>query len=350
MDRRKLARLAAGCFLATGMTLSYLHGQSGAEPPAPAEGQKEATKKRGKRPPRPGVKEPGVRREMSALTPIAVFPAEGVPDWQVVTEDAVWVSNGPKNTLHRLDPKTNTVAAVIEVGRRPCSGLAAGFGSVWVPNCGDKTVSRVDIATNTVIATIPAGPAQSEGGPAASPDSIWILSDPKGVLSRIDPTTNTVVAEIEVPSGSYAAVYGDGAIWISSTEHSVVTRVDAVSGKVTEKIEVGPNPRFLAFGGGSVWTLNQGDGTVSRVDAKTRKLVANIECGIPGTGGEIAYGEDHVWVTVFEIPLTQIDPETNRVVKQWVGPGGDAVRVGHGSVWLSNLRQQNIWRLDPKQP
>jgi YVTN family beta-propeller protein len=287
---------------------------------------------------------------MSTLTPLAVFPVEGVPDWQVVTEDAVWVSNGPKNSLHRLDPKSNTVVAAIEVGKKPCSGLAAGFGSIWVPNCGDKTVSRVDIATNKVIATVPVGPAESEGGIAASSDAIWLPSDKTGVLSRIDPKTNEVVASIKIAAGSPAAVYGDGAIWVSSTDESVVTRVDAKTNEVTDKIPVGPKPRFLTFGGGSVWTLNQGDGTVTRIDAKTRKPVATIEVGVPGTGGEIAYGEGYIWLTVFQIPLTQIDPKTNTVMKQWVGSGGDAVRVGHGSVWLSNLRQQNLWRLDPKQP
>ena len=99
-----------------------------------------------------------------------------------------------------------------------------------------------------------------------------------------------------------------------------------------------------------MWTLNQGDGTVSRVDAKTNKLIANIETGAPGTGGEIAYGEGYIWFTVFEIPITQIDPKTNTVTKQWFGAGGDAIRIGHGSVWVSNLRQQNLWRIDPKQP
>jgi hypothetical protein len=53
---------------------------------------------------------------------------------------------------------------------------------------------------------------------------------------------------------------------------------------------------------------------------------------------------------VFEIPITQIDPTTNQVVKQWFGEGGDAIRIGHGSIWVSNLRQQNLWRIDPKQP
>lgn len=302
------------------------------------------------RPPRPGVSTPGVKRDMATITPVAVFPLEGTPDWQVITEDSVWVSNGPKNTLHRLDVRTNTVAANIEVGKRPCSGLAAGFGSIWVPNCTDKTVSRVDIQTNRVVATIPVGPAQSEGGLAASADSVWILSDPKGILSRIDPKTNAVAAEITVPSGSFAAVLGeDGAIWISSTDNSVLSRVDPKTNMVTDTIPTGPRPRFLTAGGGSVWTLNQGDGTVSQVDIKTKKLIENIELGAPGTGGEIAYGEGYVWVTVFEIPLTQIDPATNKVVRQWAGPGGDAVRAGHGSVWLSNLRQQNLWRLDPKQ-
>src|SRR5262245_31992465 len=65
------------------------------------------------RPPRPGVTEPGVQRAMSTVTPTAVFPIEGTPDWQVITEDAVWVANGPKNTIHRLDPKTNSVVAAI---------------------------------------------------------------------------------------------------------------------------------------------------------------------------------------------------------------------------------------------
>jgi YVTN family beta-propeller protein len=287
---------------------------------------------------------------MSSITPLAVFPLEGVPDWQVVTKEAVWVSNGPKNSLHRLDPKTNKVAAAIEVGKKPCSGLAAAFGSIWVPNCVDKTISRVDTATNKVVATIPVGPAESEGGITASKDAIWLPSDKKGILSRIEPKSNKVVAEIPIAPGSPAAVFGDGAIWVSSTERSVVTRVDAKTNKVTDTIPVGPKPRFLTFGSGSVWTLNQGDGTVSRIEAKTKKVTASIEVGVPGTGGEIAFGEGYLWLTVFQIPLTQIDPATNTVVKQWIGPGGDAVRVGHGSVWLSNLREQNLWRIDPKQP
>jgi YVTN family beta-propeller protein len=299
-----------------------------------------------KRPPRPGVSTPGVKRDIAGVTPLAVFPIEGTPDWQVLTDNAVWVANGPKNTIHRLDPATNREVAAVTVGKKPCSGLAAGFGSVWAPNCGDRTVSRVDAKTNQVIATIPVGPAESEGGIAAGAGSVWLVTDKKGVLSRIDPATNRVATEITVPAGSAACIFAEGAVWVTAPEASLLTRVDPAANRAVAKIQVGPQPRFLTAGGGSIWTLNQGDGTVTRVDAETGKVLAQIEVGVPGGGGEIAYGTGHVWVTVFQIPLSQIDPATNTVIRQWTGAGGDSVRVGHGSIWLSNLRQQNVWRIE----
>ena len=87
----------------------------------------------------PGVKTPGVKIPIERLKPDAVFQVPGTPDWLAIDE-AVWVSNKPKDSVRRLDPKTNNVAATIAVGKRPCSGLAAGFGSLWVPNCGDQTI------------------------------------------------------------------------------------------------------------------------------------------------------------------------------------------------------------------
>ncbi|HVQ28936.1 MAG TPA: hypothetical protein VMV21_05110, partial [Vicinamibacteria bacterium] len=146
----------------------------------------------------------------------------------------------------------------------------------------------------------------------------------------------------------FAAVYGEDALWVTSTEQSLVTRVDVRTHAVVATIPVGPAPRFLAVGEGGVWTLNQGDGSVSRIDPKTNKVVATIEVGVPGTGGEIAAGEGSVWVTSFEFPISRIDPKANTVVQQFAGPGGDAIRVGLGSVWLSNLRAGNVWRLDPR--
>ena len=124
--------------------------------------------------------------------------------------------------------------------------------------------------------------------------------------------------------------------------------MDAKTEKVVATIPVGPTPRFLAAGLGSVWTLNQGDGSVSRIDPATNKVSATIEVGVPGEGGDIAVGEGAVWVTAIGKPLSKIDPATNRVVTQYVGKGGDALRVGLGSLWLSNHEFHEVWRIDPK--
>lgn len=139
--------------------------------------------------PRPGVKTPGVRLPITTLKPEAVFEIPGTPDWLAIDE-SVWVSNYPKNTVARLDPKTNKVLATIEVGSNPCAGLAIGFGSLWVPLCGRQALARVDLKEGKVTATIPIGIAHSEGGLASGAGSIWLVTDKKGTLARLDPATN----------------------------------------------------------------------------------------------------------------------------------------------------------------
>ena len=300
------------------------------------------------RTPRPGVKTPDVRIAMTALKPEAVFEVPGAPDW-IAIDESVWVSNLPKNTVARLDPKTNKVLAMISVGSKPCSGLATGFGSLWVPLCGDQALARVDLKEGKVTATIPIGIGDSEGGLASGAGSIWLITDKKGTLARIDPATNKVVAEIQVPAGSFTVAFGEGAVWVTGSETNVLTRINPDTNLIVETIPVGKTPRFLAIGGGFVWTLNQTNGDVSKVDPKTNKVVETIEVGVPGPGGEIAFGEGSVWVTSFEFPISRIDPATNKVVQQFAGDGGDAIRVGLGSVWLSNLRAGTVWRLDPRR-
>ena len=296
-----------------------------------------------------GVTTPGVQRPMADLHPEAIFAVEGKPDWLVVTGDAVWVTSSNVNHVVRLDPVANLTTLIVNIDK-PCSGLASGFGSVWVPSCGAHALLRVDSKTGKIVARIVAGPADSEGGVTTGDGSVWIATSKKGLLARIDSETNKLVATIKIPSGSYVPAFAEGAIWITSTEHNLLTRVDPKFNRVVASIPIGPQPRFLTAGAGSVWTLNQEDGTISRVDIATNRLVATIPAGIAGPGGEIAFGEGSIWATLFGFPISRIDPASNAVVQQWVGKGGDSIRIGHGSVWLSNLAKGTVWRLNPRQP
>jgi streptogramin lyase len=68
----------------------------------------------------------------------------------------------------------------------------------------------------------------------------------------------------------------------------------------------------------------------------------------PGPGGDISAGEGSVWATSFGFPVSRIDPKSNKVLQQFVGEGGDAIRAGNGSVWLSNYKFGTEWKIDPK--
>lgn len=291
-----------------------------------------------------GVQTPGVQHQMAELVPVATFPVEGRPDWVTVTLGAVWVASSNVNHVVRLDPKTNRPGTIITVAE-PCAGMVEGFGSLWIPSCGDHAVVRVNGETGTVQGKVAAGPADDEGGIAVGAGSVWIVTSKDGDLVRIDPATNEVAAHVRIPAGSFNPVFANGSLWISSNTNNTLVRVDPATNKVTAEIPVGPRPRFLTVGAGSVWVLNQGDGTITRVDVSTGKPTATIRAGVPGQGGEISFGGGAVWVTVIGYPITRIAPGTNAVVGQWHGSGGDSICVGHGSLWLTDLKGAKVWRL-----
>jgi virginiamycin B lyase len=297
---------------------------------------------------KPGIKE--VQVPYSSIKPSVTIKIGGTADWVLVTENAVWVASTKPYAILRIDPVSNRIVATIRISGEACSGLAFGFASVWTPVCGKKSaLVRIDATNNAISATLPIAPAGSEGGIAASDDSVWMVTDQHGTLVRVDPSTNSVRERILIPAGSFNPVLSGGIVWITGVESNVLTAVDAATGKVLESIPVGSKPRFLTAGGGSIWTLNQGDGTVSRIDEKSRKLVATIQAGIPGTGGDIGYGADSVWSSVFQVPLTLIDAKTNRVAKQWIGTGGDSLRFGFDSLWITDYKKGLLLRIPIEQ-
>ncbi len=304
-------------------------------------------------PPKTGVATPGIQRPMSALIPSAIIPVAGHPDWLAVTRDGVWVTSSSADHVVLLNSDTNKPDHIVTVAR-PCSGLAVGFGSLWIPSCGDHSLLRVDAGNGEPQATVKASPADSEGGIATGAGSVWLVTpagtgpnqEPNQVeLDRIDPRTNQVAVHIPLPAGSFNPIFAAGSIWVSSNAGNALVRVDPKTNSVVSTTPVGPMPRFLTVGAGSVWVLNQGDGSIARVDAITGKLLATIPAGIPGLGGEIAFGAGSVWATVFGFPITRVDPATNRVTQQFVGLGGDSIRCAHRSLWLTFLDGAKVWRL-----
>jgi len=286
-----------------------------------------------------------VQSPFNAMKVSAKFKIGKNADWVALASNSVWVAGTDPYTIQRIDPKTNSMVAKIGIPDEACAGLATGFHSVWIPLCGKtNSLARLDMRTNKIV-ILPIGPAGEEGGIAASKDSVWLISDDMGTLNRINPQTNAVRQKISVPPASYNPIYSKGRIWLTAVKSNSVTAVDASTGAVIKTIPVGPQPRFLTAGGGSIWTLNQGDGTVTRVDEKRFEVVATIHAGIPGKGGDIAYGDGSIWATVFGTPLTRIDAKSNRLLQQWTGAGGDSLRVCFDSIWITDYRNGLLLRI-----
>lgn len=298
--------------------------------------------------PKPGVKTPGVQIPFQSLKPLAEIPVEGTPGDVLVT-DSVWVINSSKNSVARINGKTNKPAEAINDLHKPCSGLANGFGSLLIPNCGDQSLVRVDPKTGKTTATLNIGAATANSAIAVNADSIWLLTDNKTTLSRIDPETNQVVSELRVPAGCDSLRFGETALWLTCPSENKVLRIDPLTNLVVNRIEVSAKPHSLAFGENSVWVLCLAEGKVERIDPKTNKVTKTIELSVPNATGEIAFGENFAWVTMTGFPLTRIDPQTDKVAQQFVGEGGGAITVGLGSIWLTNVSSGNVWRIDPKR-
>jgi len=293
-----------------------------------------------------GIKTPGVQIPFSSLKAEATLPTPDKPAWTFFSA-SVFVP--AKDRLDRIDLKTNKPAeAAIKVDK-PCGGMVSAFTSLWVPLCGSNSLVRLDPKTFKVTATIAAGAIDIRGSIAANADSIWLLTDAKETLSRIDPDQNAVVGEMRVPAGCDSLTFAETALWLACPNENRVYRINPETNVVEKTIEVSAHPQALTSGVGSIWVLCEKDGKIDRIDPKTNKVSKTIDLLAPGAKGGIAFGDNAIWVTMTGFPLTRIDPTAETVVQQFYGEGGGAISTSPGAIWLSNLNDGTLLRIDPKR-
>jgi virginiamycin B lyase len=295
---------------------------------------------------RAGIQTPGIQIPIASLKAEAEVAA--APEW-IGVADSLLLPNSEKGTLDRLDPKTNKPGEAIAEVAKPCGGAITAFGSIWVPSCASQSVVRLDPKTWKITGKVATGVGRAQPALAASADSVWVLSDNKTTLSRVDPDQNLVVAELRLPAGCNTMTFGETALWVTCPADGRVVRINPQTNLVEKYIEVGGEPEAVAIGENSIWVYCRKEGKVERVDPKTNKSTKTIETGVPGVEGGIAIGLGSVWVTQEGFPLTRIDPQTEKVVQQFWGAGGGAIQVAVNSLWLTNLREKTLWRIDAKR-
>jgi virginiamycin B lyase len=271
------------------------------------------------------------------------IPARPFPDFMLAVGDTVWVS-GVEPGIVGYDAVTGEVRAESATGAVPLA-MEQGFGSLWAgEGTGGifATVVRIDPASGTATARIPlpSPGLRPESSLAVTEDAVWALVDGEDagrrLLVAVDPATDTVRGTFVAPPAAEALRGGFGSLWVATSGQSVV-RVDPSDGSTQAIVGTGSGSRFMAVGDDAVWVLNQKDGTVSRIDPESSSVVATVQVSDGRIrGGDIAAGDNTVWIRTGTELATAVDPETNDVVRVLGPPGGSgSIAVTDGAVWLT---------------
>ena len=326
--------------------------------------------------PRPGAEPPRSHRLLIGLA--ALVLAGGLAAGLALTLGDG--SGSPKrsfavrnNTLVRIDPKSNKIAAVTPVGVPGDEGgvgavdAAAGGEIVWVYNWADHTVRAVDPRRDAVERIVAVGgftPFGAGNSIAADATGAWVLSSQggSGVLTRVQPGFAVVPQTFSLRYDPLAVAVGAGAVWVAARNvgKDAVLRISRSTGAVLAAVSVrGTDIQSIAVGDGAVWVL-QRDGTISRIDADMTRITGRVN--IPATEvGQIAADDGSVWATVSLAArgnaLVRIDPRTLRVTRTVFAPHArtpqkmpsySRVALGDGTVWWNGVDSGSVSRVDPR--
>ena len=121
--------------------------------------------------------------------------------------------------------------------------------------------------------------------------------------------------------------FGGVSIGVKSAENKLLTRVDRRAQPAH------PDPCCRSADAGlSAWVLARSGGCIREM-ARSRKWIRapagcwpslKSVCLIGELG--VPTGEGRGWITLFEIPVSEIEPAANQVVRRWRSPGGDSIR------------------------
>ena len=176
-------------------------------------------------------------------------------------------------------------------------------------------------------------------------------------LAAIDPGTNEVVSAIPVGTKPASVVSYHGSLWVANLDDETVSRVDAEAGRVVGTIPTGTAPLSLAAGHGAIWAIGE-DGIVLRINPAFNKVGSRIPTIEPGTlltvapaTEALAATADAVWAIsggyVAAPRIYRIDPVSRRAAPVVVtGMGPTAITAGRGDVWVTDVFENNVSRID----
>jgi hypothetical protein len=300
---------------------------------------------------------------VAAAALAAVLAADRHPNPSNVKASALIFARD--NTVARIDPATNKVSAVVDVGPVPTIAAAGGH-SVWVYNQGDSTITEIDARTNRVRRTTAApGEVTDVGwfiGPtlAADASSAWFVDGGFGgeraLLTRVSLNGRRREYRLDVtPTG---VAVGDRAVWVvgRGVDDYQVLRIDPANGRVyaRTRFTVSTPVASIAFGYGAVWVVDSPHDTLYRIDPKTVKRTGQLVLGTGLAGRpEIMPRGGDIWIRQADRlgsngAVTSVNPSTLSITGVQEGdllrPDWGEFRGDLGALWWYTWQTGSLFR------
>jgi YVTN family beta-propeller protein len=256
----------------------------------------------------------------------------------------IWVAAAGSINVSKIDPATNAVTAVVNVGGSSV-GVAFDGTHIWVSNYNDDKVTKIDPITNTVVGSV--GVGTGPAGMAFDGTHIWVANQLSGNVSKIDVATNAVTTVVVGP-GTFGVAYDGTSIWVTSGGSNKVFKIKP-SDNTLVSVDVGTNPQGVAFDGTSIWVANSGSNNVSRINPTTPAVTATISVGVSPRA--LAFDGTSIWVTNYgSNNLSKIGPATNTVtavVGVGIGFSPIGIMFDGTNLWVTNNSSGDISKIIP---
>jgi sugar lactone lactonase YvrE len=243
----------------------------------------------------------------------------------------------------RIDPSTGRILAVVPVHEDPLL-MEVASGSVWTLNLGDGSRTRIDPATNRAV-TIEAGEAV---GMTSDGDDVWFAVDGAEV-QQVDGATGRELRSFELADrpvfelrdAGFLAL-ADGDLWVTIPDLNraeaaqELWRVDRHGGSVRARIPIGPNPTSPLADGRWIWIIQttSASGRLTRVDTWGNR---SMDVPVGSLPWGLATGDGSLWVgDVGEQNVRRIDRRTGETIATIAldqAPRG--IGFADGLVWVS---------------
>lgn len=271
-----------------------------------------------------------------------------------IVDDSLWVVDYGSQKVARIDPASNRVVQMVDIGRNSCGQPLGAFGHLWTQPCPDITSTVVvDGRSGSVRGTI-----SDAGGSAATAGagSVWISKYGGKALKRIDPKTLKVQKVILVESGNVA--FDGHFIWSAALEggfgnaNGRLAKVDPATNRVVASYRLPPMSQpFTAYGFGALWFKPIETPLLYRFDLLTGRTTSPpLDGWRPLTDfryHSIAVGAGSLWLRLADEVVVRIDPSTNRIAGRYEadaeGRGGFPL-VAFDSLWVANYTSSSVWR------